>query len=157
MIDARLLDAVGALISAHGRPGHVPLIGISGAQGSGKTTLARAAADRFNAAHVSLDDVYLTKVEREAKGRAVHPLFATRGPPGTHDLSLLSELIDRLSGAAPDEITAIPDFDKRGDDRWPVERWRRFRGRPSAVLIDAWCLGATGEDEPVASRQASST
>ena len=30
MIDARLLDAVRALIKAHARPGHVPLIGIAG-------------------------------------------------------------------------------------------------------------------------------
>lgn len=78
--------------------------------------------------------------------REVHPLFVTRGPPGTHDLGLLGGLIDALSGAGPDTETLIPDFDKRGDDRLPVERWRRFRGRPAAILIDAWCLGAVAED-----------
>lgn len=144
--DPRLIALVGRLI-ADGPKDRPPLIGIVGAQGSGKTTLARAAAERFGAAQISIDDVYRTRAEREAMARDVHPLFVTRGPPGTHDLDLLQRLIDTLSAAGPDDETAIPDFDKRGDDRWPPDRWRRFRGRPSAILIDAWCLGATGEDE----------
>ena len=140
-----LVDRVGRL-SADGPADRPPLIAVVGAQGSGKTTLAREAADSFGAAQISIDDVYLTRAEREAMAREVHPLFLTRGPPGTHDLGLLQGLIDSLSTAGPDDETAIPDFDKRGDDRWP-DRWRRFRGRPSAILIDAWCLGATAEDE----------
>lgn len=122
-------------------------MGVVGAQGSGKTTLARAAAARFGAAQISIDDVYLTRAERQALARDVHPLLLTRGPPGTHDLGLLQDLIDRLSAAGPDDETLLPDFDKRGDDRWPMERWRRFRGRPSAILVDAWCLGAAAENE----------
>jgi D-glycerate 3-kinase len=147
MIDARLLDAVGALINAHARPGHVPLIGIAGAQGSGKTTLARAAAERWGAAHLSLDDVYLTKAEREAKGRAVHPLFAVRGPPGTHDLALLEAGVAALRTAGADSRTALPAFDKLSDDRRPDTQWPVFTGRPSAVLVDGWCLGATAQGE----------
>lgn len=140
-----LVDLVGRLI-ADGPKDRPPLIAVVGAQGSGKTTLAREAAGRFGAAQISIDDVYLTRAEREALARGVHPLFLTRGPPGTHDLGLLQDLIDRLSTAGPDDETRIPDFDKRGDDRWPPDRWRRFRGRPSAILIDAWCLGALPED-----------
>jgi D-glycerate 3-kinase len=147
MIDARLLDAVGALITAHARPGHVPLIGIAGAQGSGKTTLARNAAERFSAAHLSLDDVYLTQAEREAKGRAVHPLFAVRGPPGTHDLALLEQTVEALRVAGPDSRTPLPSFDKLSDDRRPETDWPVFAGRPSAVLVDGWCLGATAQAE----------
>ena len=147
MIDARLLDAVGALITAHARPGHVPLIGIAGAQGSGKTTLARAAAERWGAAHLSLDDVYLTKAERTAKGRAVHPLFAVRGPPGTHDLALLEAGVAALRTAGADSRTALPAFDKLSDDRRPDTQWPVFTGRPSAVLVDGWCLGATAQGE----------
>lgn len=141
-----LADRVGRLIAA-GPKDHPPLIAIVGAQGSGKTTLARAAAARFGAARISIDDVYLTRAEREAMAREVHPLFLTRGPPGTHDLDLLRRLIDDLSAAGPDDETPIPDFDKRGDDRWPRDRWRAFRGRPSAILIDAWCLGALPQAE----------
>ena len=123
------------------------MVCVIGPSGSGKTTLARAAAERFGAVQISIDDVYLTRAERESMGRDVHPLFVTRGPPGTHDLELLQELIDRLSGAGHTDETLIPDFDKRGDDRWPPERWRRLTGQPSAILIDAWCLGCVAEDE----------
>lgn len=147
MIDARLLDAVGVLINTHARPGHVPLIGIAGAQGSGKTTLAKLAAERWGATHLSLDDVYLTKAERTAKGRAVHPLFAVRGPPGTHDLGLLEATVEALRAAGPASRTALPAFDKLADDRRPVADWPVFTGRPTAVLIDGWCLGATPQAE----------
>jgi D-glycerate 3-kinase len=140
-----VVDLVGRLI-AEGPQDRPPLIAVVGAQGCGKTTLARAAADRFGAVQISLDDVYLTRAEREALAREIHPLFVTRGPPGTHDLTLLQRLIDALSVAGPDDETLVPDFDKRGDDRRPVEAWRAFRGRPSAILIDAWCLAALPED-----------
>jgi len=143
--DPDLVDLVGRLI-ADGPADRPPLIAVVGAQGSGKTTLARAAAERFGAAQISIDDVYLTRVERKAMAAAVHPLFVTRGPPGTHDLGLLRQLIDALSMAGPEDETLIPDFDKRGDDRRPVGEWRVIRGRPSAILIDAWCLGAAPED-----------
>ncbi|HAV51413.1 MAG TPA: kinase, partial [Brevundimonas sp.] len=140
-----LLALVGRLIEAApaGRPARIAIVG---AQGSGKTTLARAAAHAFNAAQISIDDVYLTRVEREVMARDVHPLFLMRGPPGTHDLGLLNDLMDQLSAAGPDDTTWLPDFDKRGDDRLPTDRWRPFRGRPSAILIDAWCLGVVDED-----------
>lgn len=142
-----LVDLVGGLIAAgpHDGADRPPLIAVVGAQGSGKTTLARETAARFGAAQISIDDVYLTRAEREAMAREAHPLFVHRGPPGTHDLSLLQSLIDGLSTAGPQDGTLVPEFDKRGDDRWPVERWRRFRGRPSAILIDAWCLAALPE------------
>lgn len=147
--NARLVERVGGLIADGPRSAGTdrpPLIGIVGAQGCGKTTLARAAAERFGAAQISIDDVYLTRAEREAMARDVHPLFVTRGPPGTHDLVLLQGLIDALSMAGPDAVTVIPDFDKRGDDRRPVTDGRVFTGRPSAILIDAWCLGAVAEE-----------
>ena len=148
MIDARLLNAVGSLVAAHGRGDHIPVIGIAGAQGSGKTTLARVASERLGAACLSLDDVYLTKAEREAKGRALHPLFAVRGPPGTHDLALLETTIAALRAAGPDSRTPLPAFDKLSDDRRPEAQWPVFAGRPSAVLVDGWCLGATAQAEP---------
>ena len=77
--------------------------------------------------------------------RNVHPLFATRGPPGTHDLNLLERTISALSGAGPDDETPLPVFDKLADDRLPDAEWPRFRGRPRAILIDGWCLGALPE------------
>ncbi|MDI1281335.1 kinase [Brevundimonas sp.] len=147
MIDPRLIAAVETLIAAHARPGHVPLIAIAGSQGSGKTTLARAVAARTGAAHLSLDDVYLTRVERAVLARTVHPLFGTRGPPGTHDLGLLDRVIAALAAAGPDARTALPAFDKLADDRLPPEVWPVFAGRPTAILLDGWCLGARPQGE----------
>ncbi len=136
-----LLALVGRLVEAApaGRPARIAIVG---AQGSGKTTLARAASHAFNAAQISIDDVYLTRAEREAMARDVHPLFLMRGPPGTHDLDLLRKVVGQLERAGPNDIVLLPEFDKRGDDRKPLAEWRKFRGRPSAILVDAWCLGA---------------
>ncbi len=137
MISPLLLDLVADLAEARGRP---PLIGIAGAQGSGKTTLARAAARRFGGVAFSLDDAYLTKAERAALGREVHPLLATRGPPGTHDLALAERTVDALLAGAP---AVLPRFDKLADDRaepMTVEAPVRV------VLMEGWCLGATPQD-----------
>lgn len=147
MTDPRLITAVARLIKASEGPGHVPLIGISGAQGSGKTTLARAAAEALGCAHLSLDDVYLTRAARERMAGEVHPLFATRGPPGTHDLALLTTTVTALRAAGPDQTTALPAFDKLADDRTPPSQWPAFRGRPRAILLDGWLIGATPQDK----------
>jgi D-glycerate 3-kinase len=124
-----------------------PLIAISGAQGSGKTTLARSVAAQIGAAHLSLDDVYLTRAERQALASDRHPLFATRGPPGTHDLGLLGETLDALLTAGPQFRSPLPAFDKLADDRLPADQGPVFSGRPSAILIDGWCLGALAQSD----------
>ena len=143
-----MVDLIGRLIATGSRTGvGPPVIAIVGAQGSGKTTLARAAAETFGGVQISIDDVYLTRARREAMAEDVHPLFLTRGPPGTHDLRMLERLIKTLGTARSDDKTLLPDFDKRGDDRRPIREWRVFEGRPSAILIDAWCLGALPDDE----------
>ena len=144
--DPRMIELVGRMIARSPREGP-PLIGVVGAQGCGKTTLAREAAAAFGAAQISIDDVYLTRARREAMAEDVHPLFLTRGPPGTHDLRMLTRLIKDLRAARPDDKVLIPDFDKRGDDRRPIRDWRIFAGRPRAILVDAWCLGAVPETE----------
>jgi D-glycerate 3-kinase len=138
-----MVELIGRWI-ARGRPdGRPALIGVAGSQASGKTTLCRAAVERFGAAHFSIDDVYLTRAERERLARAVHPLFAVRGPPGTHDLDLARHTIEALRSASPKAQTPIPSFDKLADARLPSEQWPVFHGRPSAVLVDGWLMGAT--------------
>ena len=120
-----------------------PLIGVSGAQGSGKTTLVKAVARRIGAAHLSLDDVYLTADERRVLSQCHHPLFAVRGPPGTHDIPMLLSVVETLSAASAASRTPLPAFDKLADDRLPPDAWPVFAGRPTAILIEGWCLGAT--------------
>lgn len=143
MISPALLEVVCDLAAARDTSDRPPLIGISGPQGSGKTTLARAAAERLGGVAFSLDDVYLTRADRAAMARAVHPLFAVRGPPGTHDLDLADRTVAALREAGPETETPLPAFDKLADDRRPLTDWPVFRGRPRAILIEGWCLGAT--------------
>ncbi len=128
--------------------GRVPIVGVAGAQGSGKTTLVAAyAAAHRDAAHFSLDDVYLPASYRRLIAESVHPLFATRGPPGTHNLLQLNETLDELLEAKDGAQIFLPAFDKVTDN--PVHSTRRpvFRGKPSVVLVDGWCLGALAQAE----------
>lgn len=126
------------------QPDRLPLIGVAGAQGSGKSTACRLleAANRPRLAHFSLDDVYFTKVERAELAKRFHPLFATRGPPGTHALGLAVQTVAALRSASPTTETPLPRFDKATDDRAPEATWPLFRGRPEAIVFDGWCLGA---------------
>lgn len=132
---------------AAGRP---LLIGINGAQGSGKSTLcifleALLTEAGLAAATLSLDDLYLTHAERAALAEAVHPLFATRGVPGTHDLTLADRTITSLlTGTGP---VAIPRFDKARDDRRPPDDWPRVAAPLDVLLFEGWCIGATPEAE----------
>lgn len=125
-------------------PGHVPLLFLSGAQGSGKSTALEEAASGLDLpiATASIDDVYLPAAARSSLAASVSPLLATRGPPGTHDLKLLGALISQLRCAAPGATTQIPVFDKLADDRAPPNRRRSFTGRPAAIVIEGWLMGA---------------
>lgn len=120
------------------------LVGVAGAQGSGKTTACRLLemSNRPRFAHFSLDDVYWSKAEREDVARLLHPLFVTRGPPGTHDIDLAAAKIVTLQSATSESETALPSFDKKRDEPAPDDDWPIYRGRPEAILIDGWCLGA---------------
>lgn len=122
------------------------ILGISGLQGSGKSTLAAAlietARERgWSAVTLSLDDVYLTRAERQALGRQVHPLLLTRGVPGTHDLTLLASTLASLEKAAPERPVSIPRFDKGSDDRYPSTLWPEVPQPPMLVMLEGWCLG----------------
>jgi len=121
--------------------------GISGLQGSGKSTLAAqlaaaAAARGRRTVAVSLDDFYLDAPQRAALAREVHPLLATRGPPGTHDVALACEVLDALRERRP---VRVPRFDKLSDRRLPVADWPQVDAA-DLVVFEGWCLGATAED-----------
>ncbi|MDX1635502.1 MAG: hypothetical protein R3280_12755 [Marinobacter sp.] len=131
------------------------ILGLNGAQGTGKSTLALFLQTLLEQEHglrcarFSLDDLYLTRAEREGLAEGVHPLFVTRGVPGTHDLLLGQQVIDSLVTATADHDTPIPAFDKAGDDRKPKHEWPLFRGPAKVVLIEGWCLGARPERDPI--------
>ncbi|KCZ88063.1 hypothetical protein [Hyphomonas jannaschiana] len=123
--------------------GHVPLLLLSGPQGAGKSTALAAAIEAVPhpVAGASIDDFYLTHAERMELARRVSPLFMTRGPPGTHDLTLLTMTVAALRAAGDTAETPLPVFDKLKDNRAPVSDWRSFTGRPAAIVIEGWLMG----------------
>ena len=132
-LEARLQAAPGLVVA-----------GICGSQASGKSTLAAALAARFTAAGVpaatlSLDDLYLSRADRQRLASKVHPLFATRGPPGTHDTALGLRVIDALAQGRP---TPLPRFDKLRDEPWPQAQWPLAPAGTRLLVLEGWCLGA---------------
>lgn len=139
-----------ALAAARARPVRTPVFAISGLQGSGKSTLAaqiaaRAEAEGMRVAVLSLDDLYLTRAQRQRLAVEIHPLLATRGPPGTHDVALGCRVLDALKNG---ENVVLPRFDKLADDRVEDPGWLRVQGCVDLVLFEGWCVGATAEAVP---------
>ncbi|WP_198411217.1 phosphoribulokinase [Marinimicrobium alkaliphilum] len=144
-----LAVALAERAEALGRP---LVLGVNGAQGTGKSTAAAClegllALCGARACCLSIDDVYLTRAERQQLARDVHPLFATRGVPGTHDLALAERVLAALRAARPGTLTPLPRFDKAQDDRLPPDQWPVFEGRPAVILLEGWCLGAVPEPD----------
>ncbi len=139
------------LQAAKGRP---IIVGINGAQGTGKSTLALFLETLLNqhldcpCTGFSLDDIYLTRAERETLSREVHPLLLTRGVPGTHDVALGNRVLDELLAAGADDVVAIPTFDKSQDDRAPMAQWPLHRGEVKIILLEGWCVAALPEADP---------
>ncbi|XOV89586.1 MAG: kinase [Pseudomonadota bacterium] len=137
------------------------VVGVAGAQGTGKSTFARLLAIVFERVFdkttlvLSMDDFYLTRQERARLAEQVHPMLRVRGVPGTHDIQLLGQVIDDLRAR---RNTQVPTFDKASDDRHgmiPV-----MGGKLDMLVVEGWCWGARPvlEDqltEPVNSLEAS--
>jgi D-glycerate 3-kinase len=138
---APLARRIAGMAAAQG-PGLV--IGLCGAQGSGKSTLAGALkawleGEGLSAVAVSIDDFYLPREDRQRLGAEVHPLLATRGPPGSHDPALAIETLARLGRPGP---TPVPSFDKAHDTRRPAAQWPVATGPVDVILFEGWCVGA---------------
>jgi D-glycerate 3-kinase len=139
------LDRVHAAVVLWSTPGKPFVLGICGAQGSGKSTLSIALKSQLEGeglkvALISLDDLYLPPEDRPT---AIHPLFATRGVPGTHDVELGVQTFDSLLSGKP---TALPRFDKANDRPFPIEDWPVVTA-PDIILFEGWCVGAESQFE----------
>lgn len=139
MIDAGdvVADAVARWRGAGAR-----LIGLCGPQGAGKSTIAARLATLPGIAVLSLDDLYFAHDVRARLASRVHPLLATRGVPGTHDVALGMRVLDALLGG---EAVTLPRFDKATDDPWPVADWAMVRA--DTVIVEGWCVGARAQDD----------
>lgn len=129
------------------------LLGINGAQGTGKSTLAdflRLATESmfdWNVAVLSIDDFYYTLDERKTLAENVHPLLKTRGVPGTHDTDMLAHYLKRLQQLGKSESIALPRFDKAIDDRADESRWPVVKGPIDLVILEGWCVGTQAQSD----------
>lgn len=161
MINPSSIRAVLALllpsIDAHQKSSLSPFIlGLSGLQGSGKSTWAAHLRDSLSQEHgyntrvLSIDDLYRDHDDLVAL-RAKHPqnkLLRTRGQPGTHDEELAQRFFSELAGAPGGEgVIRWPAYDKslnsgRGG-RVPKDRWERVPREPpvDVLIFEGWCLG----------------
>ena len=140
-------------------PGRPLVVGINGAQGSGKSTAAKflevlLVEHNLRGVIVSLDDLYLTRAERQQMAKDEHPLFATRGVPGTHDVALGEAVLDALKEGRP---AVMPRFDKATDDR--AADVTTIDSKFEVILLEGWCVGAVPQPaealrEPVNSLEA---
>ena len=125
----------------------IKIIGLSGGQGAGKSTITgilKFILKRkygLNLCVFSIDDFYKTKAERKKMSKKVHPLFLTRGVPGTHDLNLINRTIKQLKKQRFKTVL-IPKFDKSIDDRSKKSKWQKIKKSPNIIIFEGWCVGA---------------
>ena len=143
---------IGKMIFKSHKRKNVNLIGLSGGQGSGKSTIAQIIKIilkekfRLNTVIFSIDDFYKTFKERKEMSHKVCPLFLTRGVPGTHDTKLLIKCIKNLK-REKFKITKIPRFDKSIDDRLPKYKWQKITKKPDIIIFEGWCVGAKPQNQ----------
>ena len=130
--------------------GKTLFLGLSGGQGSGKTTITailKIILRKFfkrKVYTISIDDFYKTLEERKYMSRTIHPLFKTRGVPGTHDVNLIKKLFYFIKKNKFKKFK-MPKFDKSIDDRFKKKYWNTIKKRPEIVILEGWCVGAKSQ------------
>jgi D-glycerate 3-kinase len=128
--------------------------GITAMQGTGKTTLSKILIfllelEGLRVATVSIDDFYKTYKDRQEILKT-NPEFIFRGPPGTHDLDLISDLFSDLKDTEKN-IAKIPRFNKslfkgQGDREKEFE----IINKPvDVLLLEGWFVGFEAIPEEV--------
>jgi D-glycerate 3-kinase len=155
---ATIYIPLAAWVNAQYKKGETLVLGVNGAQGSGKSTLCdfiililtQVYGKRVTG--FSIDDIYKTRAERSALADDIHPLFVTRGVPGTHDIDLGLSTIQKLKSGVLSTLTGIPSFDKASDERRPTLQWIQFRGKPDIIILEGGCIGSIPESQEALSR-----
>ncbi len=129
------------------KKGRTLFLGFSGGQGAGKTTIAgilKIILTKYfkrNTQIISIDDFYKTLKERNKMSIMVHPLFKTRGVPGTHDVNLIKRFFNFIKKRKFKKFKT-PKFSKNLDDRLKKKYWFNVSKRPEIVIFEGWCVGA---------------
>ena len=123
------------------------IIGLSGGQGSGKSTISQILKIILKAQYnletvvFSIDDFYKKIKDRRKMSKKINHLFLTRGVPGTHDTNQLYRCLKTLKKNSFKKIS-ITKFDKLLDDRCSKNKWTKILKKPNIVIFEGWCVGA---------------
>jgi D-glycerate 3-kinase len=129
------------------------ILGVSGLQGSGKSTWASEIVEILTSQHglhtvaFSLDDLYKTHDDLVAQRNRdpQNKLYRTRGQPGTHEEHLAAKFFRELETYQGEGELKIPSFDKskfNGEgDRAPEQDWPVLSRKPDVVVFEGWCVG----------------
>ena len=129
------------------KKGRTLILGLSGSQGSGKTTVTgilQIILKKFfkkNIYIISIDDFYKTLKDRNRMSQQKHSLFKTRGVPGTHDINLIKNFFVSAKRKKFKKIK-LPKFNKSIDDRSKKNYWHNINKRPEIIILEGWCVGA---------------
>ena len=141
------------LIKSHTRihPSRPLILGLSGVQGSGKSTIVTSIQDLliakgYKTAQFSLDDLYMTHADQCALAAAnkSNELLQSRGQFGTHDLTLARRIFSELLENKPGKLS-LPSYDKsvhhgRGD-RADEKDWKPVELPLQCVIFEGWGVG----------------
>ena len=126
------------------------ILGLSGGQGIGKTTISSIITlilkkyFKLNIFKISIDDFYKTRKERFLLSKKIHPLLMTRGVPGTHDINIMLNFFKRVKKNNFKSLK-LPKFDKSIDDRHKKSFWYTLKKRPDIIIFEGWCVGAMAQ------------
>jgi len=134
------------------KKGGTLFLGLSGAQGSGKTTISEILKIIIKKLFkrkiqiISIDNFYKTLQERKEMSSKIHNLLRTRGVPGTHDINLLKKTLFNLN-KKNFKIFRSPRFDKSIDDRVKKKYWDIIKNKPEIIILEGWCVGAKPQSQ----------
>ncbi|MFG3497180.1 nucleoside/nucleotide kinase family protein [Streptomyces sp. NPDC047928] len=108
-MESQQLDLLAARARRLAVPGTRRVLGLAGAPGAGKSTLAARLVDRLDglAVLVPMDGFHLAREELDRLGRADR-----KGAPDTFDAAGYAALLARLRAADPDVTVYAPAFDR---------------------------------------------
>ena len=137
------------------------IVGLSGGQGSGKTTISSIISIilrkyfKLNVFIISIDDFYKTRKERFLLSKRIHPLLMTRGVPGTHDINIMLDFFKRVKGKKFRSLK-LPKFNKATDERYNKKLWYSLKKRPDVIIFEGWCVGAKAEKNNILKKSVNS-
>ena len=138
------------IYAVYKKDNRIKIIGLSGGQGAGKSTITKILKFILKFRYglelcvFSIDDFYKTKSERLKMSKKIHPLFLTRGVPGTHDIGFINKTFIKLKKKKFKPIL-IPKFNKAIDDRFKKSKWTKIKKKPDIIIFEGWCVGARNQ------------